>query len=107
MQYGFHIHKQAVLIEHNLNGILAQHEGSEVADISMIYEHPIYIIKQLLTKVEHRNEDLDEPSKWVIEMIQGRYQPYESYVLSQLEEGTCNCLCKDLQMLYDTMCKHT
>lgn len=104
MQYGFQLHKQAVLIEHRLNGILGHNEGREIADITMIYEHPVHLIKQLLSKITYKNEELDEPSKWVIEMIQMRYQPYESYVLAQLETPICECLCKDLEMLYDKMC---
>lgn len=105
MQYGFKIHKQAVLLEYSLNAIVQQGKGKEVADITMIYEYPIRVMDVMLQEVKRKNEDLKERIIWIIHMIQERYRPYESCVLIQLEETICKALCEDLVMLHEQMRK--
>lgn len=101
MQTGFKIHKQAVLLEYNLNTFVAKTKKepySTLADISILYEQPVHMVRSILLQMRNEHE-VSERGKWMIEMIQARYQPYETYLLKQLDEVVCDAMCKDLETL--------
>lgn len=105
MQTGFKIHKQAVLLEYNLNKFVAQAKKesySTMADISMLYDKPVYIMREILLQMKEERS-LSERHQWMIQMIQARYQPYEACVLKQLDESICVSMCKDLETLNQEM----
>lgn len=101
MQQGFKIHKQAVLIEYNLNRIMKQVEQNKAADIAMIYDRPIQIIQEMLQQIKQGSYPLQARQAWVLEMIVERYRPYNGCVLTQLEEPVCLSLCADLQLFQE------
>lgn len=105
MQTGFKIHKQAVLLEYNLNTFVAQAKKeacSSLADISMLYEQPVHIMREILLQIQ-QEERLSVWDRWMIQMIQARYQPYEECLLKQLDEAVCISMCKDLETLNQGM----
>ena len=93
MQTGFKLHKQAVLLEYNLNKVVDYVQGKEnstLADICEVYEQPVRLIREILVEIKQENqEQLSERNQWLMEMIQERYSPYEQYVLGQLDEDIC------------------
>lgn len=103
MQTGFKLHKQAVLLEYNLNKVVDYVQGKEnsaLADITEVYEQPVRLIREILWEMEQREKErLSERNQWLMQMIQERYSPYEQCVLSQLDEDICLSLCADLETL--------
>lgn len=105
MQTGFKIHKQAVLLEYNLNTIVAKAKRepySTLADISILYEQPVHMMRKILLQIQ-QEQTLSIRDKWMIQMIQARYQPYEDCLLKQLDEMICYAMCKDLEALHQEM----
>lgn len=105
IQAGFHLHKQAVLLEYNLNRFVKQKKKQaqcDWADITMIYEQPIHLMREILQEVK-KQAILSEREDWFIHMISERYAPYEHYVLAQLDEDIACSLCADLIALNENV----
>lgn len=102
---GFYFHKEAVLLEHNINQLavwMNQRKTSGIADITMVYEQPIKLVREVL-KLLQKRQKLKETEDQLIQVIDKRYAPYEECVLSQLDQETAVSLCDDLINLNDAL----
>lgn len=99
------LHKQAVLLEYNLNRIVKQMRKQpqcDWAEITEVYEQPIHLVREILQEVK-KKVTLSVRNDWFIHMITERYAPYEAYVLSQLDEDIAMSLCEDLIALNENL----
>lgn len=97
---GFHIHKEAVQIEHYLNKVLRNAFGygaDQIDDISEIYDGPIRICMEVFHKL--KDEGSDTKPLYHFQQIQRKYQTYYGYILSQFDESTLRALCEDLKQV--------
>ena len=102
---GFHFHKEAVLLEHNINQLavwMNQRKNSGIADITTVYEQPVKLVREVLKLMQERIK-LKEKDDKMIQTIDARYAPYEECVLSQLDQETAVSLCDDLISLNDAL----
>lgn len=102
IQTRFHLHKQAVMLEFQLNRFASKMQGrnnSDLAEITMVYEQPVRLTREILIEMKQQAKHLKEKDDWFIHMITERYAPYEDCVLSQLDAEVADALCEDLRTL--------
>lgn len=110
VQTGFYLHKQAVLLEVQLNKFASQMQGKQYhdfADITMIYEQPVRLMREILIEMKAKAKQLNEEEAWFLSMVSERYAPYENCVLSQLEPEVARSLYEDLKALNEKLHNHS
>lgn len=98
---GFYMHNYAVRLYECLNETALQLiNGEEDMDITMIYDRPILLCRDILKKAAVRVEDHKQLHKIV--SIQNKYSGYDACILAELDVKFIDMLCSDLKRLWLT-----